>query len=95
MLTMTLETGMTATVVRLDGERVELDAPMAAAPGSRVRGSVAAGELKLKVHRSVCKSDGRFAITGVTFDLRRDVREAIVRGLSSAIEGDGQPGTGN
>lgn len=103
MLTMKLEDGGTATVVRLDGERIELDAPMAAAPGSRLRGSVAAGELKLKVHRSVRKSDGRFAITGVTFDLRREVREAVVLclaeapvpGAESGGEGRAQPRSGN
>ncbi|MSP24175.1 MAG: hypothetical protein EXR75_03220 [Myxococcales bacterium] len=82
-VTMTLDDGRTARVTRLEGERIQLFAPGAAAPGSRLSGTVAAGALRLKVHGCVRRSDGTFAVRGVTLDLRREVRAAIIAALTN------------
>jgi len=77
----------------LDGERVTLSSPRAAAPGSRLEGAVLAGQglasdglggkrLRIKVHRCVRTDDG-FEIQGRLFDLTRKLRDALQERLAA------------
>jgi hypothetical protein len=67
--------GGSATIVRLEQDRIDLASTIPSAPGSRLDGSVAGGggSMRVKVARCV-RTEGGFAILGRLIDTTRDVR---------------------
>jgi hypothetical protein len=71
--------GGTATVVRLEEDRIDLASSISSAPGSRLDGALANGaSLRVKVAR--CRRLERgFAIEGRLIDTTREVRVELAR----------------
>ena len=83
-LEMTLTGGGTARLLGLDGDRVQLLATRAAAPGSRLSAALADGrQVRLKVHRSVRTGD-EFTVAGRLIDTTRQLREFLALHAASA-----------
>ncbi len=78
-----LQSGGCASLTRLEGDRGTLDSDTAAAPGSRVAGTIDGGRnLCLKVHRCIRDGD-RFVIEGRFIDLTREMRRYLAASLES------------
>ena len=70
-----------ATLRRIDGDRVALDASVPAAPGTPLQASMSDGTgLRIKVQRCVREGE-HFAIDGRLLDASRVLREKIEREL--------------
>ncbi|MBW2525247.1 MAG: hypothetical protein JRI23_13770 [Deltaproteobacteria bacterium] len=83
-LIVTFADGQAAELIRVDGDRVELRAPRAAAPGSRLSATLDDGrELRLKAHRSV-RSGDTFTIAGRLIDATRELRRHLQQRVPSS-----------
>ena len=77
MMEIELTSGPVAELTALVGDRVSLQSPQAAAPGSRLDGVVLGSRrLRIKVHRCLRSGDS-YAIEGRLFDLTRELRELL------------------
>ena len=81
--------GGEADVVLFQGERIELQSSVPAAPGTPLDGTLteAGQSLRVKVH-GCRKLDGGFRIHGRVIDLRRELRP-VLEGLRGALPGEG------
>jgi len=73
--------GGEATVVRTDGNLVELSSSRSSPPGSPLVASVqlqSASKVRVKVHGCTKQLDGRYLIRGRWVDLTRPMREELV-----------------
>lgn len=74
----------TATITRVDGEKVELVSSIPFAPGSRPEATLAPGaeRIWIKVHGSHRLPDGNFKVEGRLINLTRDLRAVLERALA-------------
>lgn len=83
MVAITLSKGGCARLTELDGERGALQSDTAAAPGSRLVGTVEGGRtVCLKVHRCV-RVEESYRIEGRFIDLTRQMRQHLQAGLEA------------
>jgi len=69
--------GGEAEVVSLSDHAVKLISSVPSPPGSRIEGASGEVRLKVKIHASRKREDGRFDLEGRPIDMTREVREAI------------------
>ena len=74
--------GGEARIVALRADAISLDSTVPAPPGSRIEGTVVAGDgvprrVRVKVHASRRQEDGRFAIEGRPLDMPRGLRTLL------------------
>ena len=81
--------GDEAEVVSFDGERMLVVSPLPAAPGTPLKGRLAAPDIAIELKVSSCKRspDGRFAVAGRVVSLTRELRAA----LSGLLSPEGEP----
>ncbi|HJK97993.1 MAG TPA: hypothetical protein RMF84_12265 [Polyangiaceae bacterium LLY-WYZ-14_1] len=83
-----IDDAVSAWALALAGDRLELDAPEAYAPGQpvRLRFDLPAGagqpEVAARARGSTRTPEGRFSVSLRLVDLRREVRRALVEALS-------------
>jgi hypothetical protein len=76
----------TATITRVDGEKVELVSSIPFAPGSRPEATLAPGgqRIWIKIHGSHRLPDGNFQVAGRLINATRDLRAVLERALEES-----------
>ncbi len=87
MVAIVLSSGQRGAIVRLTGERVWLQSPIAAAPGARVEAQLDSGlAVSVKAQRCVKRSDGGFDVQGRIVNMTRELRNILTASLSADHE---------
>jgi hypothetical protein len=71
--------GVTAKIVRLEGDAIELRSTTSAPPGARLEAVLieTGAPVKIKSHGSHKEADGSFTIKGRLIDATRELREKL------------------
>jgi hypothetical protein len=81
---LTLDGGHVAALTAVDVLKVQLRSPVAAAPGTPLKGKLQDGRsIRVKVHRCVRDGD-HFDIAGKLIDATRELREKLNAAFASA-----------
>jgi hypothetical protein len=81
---LTWQTPGTATITRLDGEKIVLVSSIPFPPGSRPEATLegSGDRVWIKVHRSHLLPDGNFEVEGRLINATRDLRAVLERAMA-------------